>query len=131
MIFEAKEKESQVLEKSMPAQQDVAAGVGVDDVRADGNSTMQATVGELTPSRKKKKESSGASRGFKRIQRTKEGSKMGEEGASLEKKRAREDEEAMDVDEMDRVSKLGKLMEEANVNDLKKAGPANRSCGNQ
>jgi hypothetical protein len=59
------------------------------------------------------------------------GSKRGEGGVRLDKKRTREDEEDMDVDELAHVSKLGKWAAVVSVEDMKNAGPANRSCGNQ
>ena len=126
-----KNEYEKALEDCRPASQVAAAGVENTAVPSDENSTMQGVVGEIVPSLEKNKGSSGYGRGFKRILPTMEGSKKGEEGVSLEKKRTREDEEDMDVDELDWVSKLGKIAAEFPIDNVKKAGPANRSCGNQ
>lgn len=78
-----------------------------------------------------KKKGGGSGRSFKRIERPHHNTKELGESVAVEKKRNREEEERMDVDENDRVTKVGKFPAEAGSDLMKKAGPVDRSCRNQ
>lgn len=92
------------------------------------NSAMLGVVGDDSD---QKKGGGGKGRGFKRVKRSQENNEKVEGGANLEKKRPQEEEEDMDVDGLDRPSNFSKLVEETSVTELKNAGLADRSSGNQ
>jgi hypothetical protein len=124
------EKENTVLPEEMASAVKEAMGGGCVDVHGKDYSTMQDVAGDKNLKVEKNK-GGGSGRGFKRIERPHHNTKELGESVAVEKKRNREEEECMDVDEDDRATKVGKLAVEDGGDPMKKAGPADRSRGNQ
>jgi hypothetical protein len=91
---------------------------------------MQGAVDDATLKVEKKK--NGGSRwGFKRVKQPHNTPKKGVESVVVDKKRPWEEEESMDVDESDRMAKVGNLTVESDSELLKNVGPVDWSCWDQ
>jgi len=98
---------------------------------ADMNSAMQSESKKGMSSPGAKNVAEGKCR-FKRLPRSPTKVGQGKRDVVVEKKRGRGGEEVdMDVDDLDRALKIGKMSGALEGDNGKKAGPANQSCENQ
>lgn len=117
--------------KSLPFDRSaVAEGEKIEMAPGDVNSGMQEEKAEDVREKENKKGSSGKERSFRRLKRDQQKGEKSESSLNTARKRLREENE-MEIDGVDRVSKIGKNTEAVKEAVQNLAGPADRPCQDQ